>query len=336
MSGGIAQLVALGAQDVHLVGEPQVSFFRSAFKRYTNFSQVKSRQLIQGNPVDGGMSTVRFERKGDLLGATYLVAKNAGVVQNDIANRINKVELLIGGQIIDTQEKEYSTNIWRNFEGSQAKATAPTTFYPLHFFFCDNSTLALPLVALQYHDVEIRIYWSSGVVAGDSFECWSNFIYLDQAEREHFANSPRNMLIKQVQSVPASNEPAMDLTFNHPVAYIACDAANPLDGGNVLSDTVQFKINGTDVGELMEIEPHYSLTPLYYNSAVGPAEPKFGIAFAMDLAAAQPSGSLNFSRLDSARLLAGDSARKFNKKFYAVNYNVLKIENGLGGLLYSN
>ena len=73
MSGGIAQLVAVGAQDVHLVGQPEVSFFRSTYKRHTNFSQTVERQVIQGNVANGGMSTVRFERKGDMLGYVYLV-----------------------------------------------------------------------------------------------------------------------------------------------------------------------------------------------------------------------------------------------------------------------
>ena len=73
MSGGIAQLVAVGAQDVHLVGQPEVSFFRSTYKRHTNFSQTVERQVIQGNVSNGGMSTVRFERKGDMLNYVYLV-----------------------------------------------------------------------------------------------------------------------------------------------------------------------------------------------------------------------------------------------------------------------
>ncbi len=66
MSGGIAQLVAVGAQDAHLVGDPEVSFFRSTYRRHTNFSQTVERQVIQGALSSGGMSTIRFERKGDL------------------------------------------------------------------------------------------------------------------------------------------------------------------------------------------------------------------------------------------------------------------------------
>ena len=74
MSGGIAQLVAVGAQDAHLVGDPEVSFFRSTYRRHTNFSQTVERQVIQGALSSGGMSTIRFERKGDLLGYTYFTS----------------------------------------------------------------------------------------------------------------------------------------------------------------------------------------------------------------------------------------------------------------------
>ena len=73
MSGGIAQLVAVGAQDAHLVGQPEVSFFRSTYRRHTNFSQTTERQVIQGNVSNNGMSTVRFERKGDLLNYVYFM-----------------------------------------------------------------------------------------------------------------------------------------------------------------------------------------------------------------------------------------------------------------------
>ena len=76
MSGGIAQLVAIGAQDAHIVGRPEVSFFRSTYKRHTNFAQTVEKQVIQGNPVANGMSTVRFERKGDLLGYVYITNRN--------------------------------------------------------------------------------------------------------------------------------------------------------------------------------------------------------------------------------------------------------------------
>jgi len=116
MSGGIAQLVAVGAQDVHLVGDPQVSFFRSTYKRHTNFSQTVERQVIQGNVSNNGMSTIRFERKGDLLNYVYLMpiagdGLSANTFTDNWTDVISKVELLIGGQVIDEQDSTYSTLI---------------------------------------------------------------------------------------------------------------------------------------------------------------------------------------------------------------------------------
>jgi len=109
MSGGIAQLVAIGAQDAHLVGQPEVSFFRSNYKRHTNFAQTVERQVVQGNPATGGMSTVRFERKGDMLGYVYVASRANGTP--NLKDYVSKVELLIGGQVIDTQESEFMTDL---------------------------------------------------------------------------------------------------------------------------------------------------------------------------------------------------------------------------------
>ena len=59
---------------------------------------------------------------------------------------------------------------------------ANSKFYPLRFFFCDSWANALPLVGLQYHDVELRITWGAAAES-HTWECYANFIYLDEAER---------------------------------------------------------------------------------------------------------------------------------------------------------
>ena len=349
MSGGISQLVAQGAQDVHLVGDPQVSFFRSTYKRHTNFSQVRQRQTIQGNPAANGMSTVRFERRGDLLSYTYLTWKTGGITNKSVLDEVDKMELYIGGQLIDSQDNNYLSLIWNNIQApNNAKVTPPSdlSFCPLHFFFCDNWASSLPLVALQYHDVEVRIYWSAAAAtaANDTYEMWSNFIYLDTAEREMFAQKPLDMLITQVQKNNASNKITQEFSFNHPVAFISSAAGQVTGGGSPSSDILTFSINGTVVGDPSLQGPHYTEVPQYYNTANGINRVEGGAAsgnnvlfcipFGLDLYRPQPSGSLNFSRLDSARL--DSSGNVFETDFYAVNYNVLRIENGMGGLLYSN
>ena len=349
MSGGIAQLVAVGAQDAHLVGQPEISFFRSTYKRHTNFSQTVERQVIQGNVSNGGMSTVRFERKGDLLGYVYLVPNDGSATQGYSAaqwrTKIAKVELLIGGQVVDDQDSTYSTliapvlsatNSSKSVSGDLFGGANDSRFYPLRFAFCENLQTALPLVALQYHDVELRITWGSAA-ATDKWDVYANYVYLDTQEREHFASTPQNMIITQVQKATASLTKIQELNFNHPVKYLAAGKATALE---ILNDDNKLKlqINGTDVADFKFADPNFSHVPLYFNTtnSAKPATVKtlFLYPFCLETGKLQPTGTLNFSRLDSARIV--NDTRDCDDDIYAVNYNILRVENGMGGLLYSN
>ena len=113
MSSGIVQLIAIGAQDEYIMGNPEISFFTSTFKRHSNFSQSVEKQLIQGAVKGNSMSTIRFDRTGDLLGYTYLTIDD-NTQSLDIQRwdtLIDKVELLIGGQVIDTQDAIFTEKI---------------------------------------------------------------------------------------------------------------------------------------------------------------------------------------------------------------------------------
>ena len=349
MSGGIAQLVAVGAQDVHLVGQPEVSFFRSNYKRHTNFSQTVERQVIQGNVSNNGMSTIRFERKGDMLNYVYLVP-NTGTATTAIADwttMVSKIELLVGGQVIDEQDSTYSTLIApvlsatstsKSVAGHLYGGATNERFYPLRFAFCENWQTALPLIALQYHDVELRITW--GAAAADSSKKWdvyANYAFLDTQERELFASQPMNLLITQVQKAISSGSKIQELNFNHPVKYLASADSSALAILNN-DNKLKLQINGTDVADFKFADPNFSHVPLYYHTtnASKPAVAKtlFFYPFCLDAAKLQPTGTLNFSRLDSARIICDN--QNVAKAVYAVNYNVLRIENGMGGLLYSN
>ena len=348
MSGGIAQLVAVGAQDVHLVGQPEVSFFRSTYKRHTNFSQTVERQVIQGNVSNSGMSTVRFERKGDMLGYVYIVpnsgTQTTAYSATDWRTKISKVELLVGGQVIDEQDSIFSTLIApalsatssaKSISGNLFGGNGSSRFYPLRFSFCENWQSALPLISLQYHDVELRITWGTAA-ATDKWDVYANYAYLDTQEREMFAGSPQNMIMTQVQKAIASGSKIQEMNFNHPVKFIAsADASDLAILGN--SNKLKLQINGTDVADYKFADPHFTTVPLYYHSSNGDsstAKKLFFYPFCLDVSKLQPTGSLNFSRLDSARIV-NDTAN-CEKDVYAVNYNVLRIENGMGGLLYSN
>jgi hypothetical protein len=390
MSGGVVQLAALGAQDVHLTGKPEVSFFRSTYKRHTHFAQSVERQLIQGTPASGAMSSIRIERKGDLLSYMYLTAKDStGLVQNiDWTKAIEKLELYIGGQLIDTQDSTYNyliasvlmaDNFNQRFMGtstttnaapaSAAQNTIVNSFYPFKFFFCKDWTLSLPLVGLQFHDIEIRIYWLGGsptigpsatTVSNYTFEAWANFMYLDGSEREYFAKSDMDILITQVQRVVCPADYTAELVFSHPVKFIASNCATAYSS---YAQQLKTQINGVDVGEYRGL-PHWKDVPQYYHtqyalsgadggrSQPGNPTPVVIVPFCLDTAKLQPTGTLNFSRIDSYRLLSllgsgyplmGTTANnilgrsdQITNYIYAVNYNILRIQKGMAGLLYSN
>ena len=341
MSGGIAQLVAIGAQDAHIVGKPEVSFFRSNYKRHTNFAQTVEKQVIQGNPTANGMSTVRFERKGDLVGYVYITNRVPDKTTSRASwkGQIAKVDLLVGGQVIDTQTSEFSQEIApvmlaQTYSKSLAAASADdSAFYPLRFSFCENAQSALPLVALQYHDVELRITWGTTSIASD-YEVHTQFIYLDTDERTTLANTPQNMLITQTQKMVQSGSPTQELSFNHPVKFLATYKSG---GVHVKDSNIKLQINGTDVGDAKH-SVNYTSTALYHHTPFSTLNSSVDThllyPFCLDTSKLQPTGSLNFSRIDSARLLS-DSGN-FDTDIYAVNYNILRIENGMAGLLYSN
>ena len=349
MSGGIAQLVAIGQQDAHLVGNPEISFFRSTYKRHTNFSQSVERQVIQGNVNNHGMSSVRIERKGDLLSYMYLQPVKSDGTQADATitdwtTVIDKVEVLVGGQVIDTQDslfscfvapKVLSQNLSKSRLGGLFEGATASGFYPLRFFFCESWQNALPLVSLAYHDVELRITWGASA-ASYKWECYANFAYVDTQEREFFANQPQQIIIHQVQTALASGAKIQELNFNHPVKCLASANATTL---NIMAATNKLKlqINGTDVADYKWAHPNFGAVTSYYHTSFSDNDNNKGLflyPFCLDVSKAQPTGSLNFSRLDSARIVNDSSLS--NDTIYAINYNILKLENGMGGLLYSN
>jgi len=128
------------------------------------------------------------------------------------------------------------------------------------------------------------------------------------------------------------------MNFNHPVKYLASADADASDLA-ILNDNNKLKlqINGTDVADFKFADPNFTTVPLYYHSSNGGSstgKKLFFYPFCLDVSKLQPTGSLNFSRLDSARIV--NDTQNCEKDIYAVNYNVLRIENGMGGLLYSN
>jgi len=306
MGGGLLQLVAHGAQDAYLSGNPQITFWKGLFKRHTNFAMEPFRLNLTGMPAWGQKQSVTINRHADLLYSTYLdvvlpatyVNSSSQTVAIDWNNEQGRlgynllayVELEIGGQVIDRLYSEYlylwdtltsdyntsyklyqmvglggdsrrtdgapmavttlagygstGTNTTTGVYGfqlpTQSSCVAATgrantntpIFIPLPFSYTRNPGAALPLIALQYHEVKINLLWNKWQLVTANFTgpmppaptsaaIYVDYIYLDVDERRRMAQESHEYLIEQVQfnedkGVGAGNN-RIDLTFNHPV-----------------------------------------------------------------------------------------------------------------------
>ena len=433
MGGGLLQLVAYGAQDVYLTGNPQITFFKVVYRRHTNFSLESIQQTFNGKFDWGSRVTCQISRNGDLVHKMYvevelaaladsttitnILTQNLNRYVNYIGHRLLKsVEVEIGGQRIDKQYSHWMY-IWNELslnagkkEGYSEMIGADTdmtsfennkVYVPLEFWFCRNIGLALPLIALQYHEVKVNIeiesfkdctYFgtaytknsdvTSGVVPIKNASLWCDYVFLDTDERKRFAQLSHEYLIEQVQlnenGLTTSSEQSVPLTMNHPVKELiwtlndegkmthqnqwynytttssfegagtesSVFGANSNialqdtlfgvepDGDNSISST-SLQLNGNDrfakrTGEYFSlVQPFQHHTNIPSNAGINV------YSFAVKPEEHQPSGTLNMSRIDTARLLIKPKD-KGTLRVWGVNYNVLRILSGMGGLAYSN
>jgi hypothetical protein len=290
------------------------------------------------------MSTIRFEKTGDLLGYTYFTIddNNASLDHPDWTRLIDYCELLIGGQVVDTIDSvftekiaidTFANNVSKSSNGTHPGVSARSYFYPLRFFYCESPQMAIPLVALNYHNVELRIHW--GPDAGNyKWSAHSNYYYLDNEERGTFASRDIEMLIFQVQKNIPSNETIQELHFNHPVKYIASSNTSNYSALTSYNNKVKVTINGVDIDGYKWARPHFIEVMNYYHTNFVTSPDFFLFCFCLTTSLMQPTGTLNFSRLDDAKIFS--ETMPITDPIYAVNYNILKISNGVAGLLYAN
>ena len=280
MGGGLMQLVAYGAQDIYLTGNPQITFFKVVYRRHTNFSMETIEQTISGSAVcsTGNKGTVTISRNGDLLHKVYVTT--TGDTQGTGDQIISDVEVQIGGQRIDKHTTEW-LQLWAELTTPDSKAggyVAMTgvagsktgsggdgvflTQIPLQFWFCRNPGLALPLIALQYHEVKLIFNW--GNVNSVTAKVMADYIYLDTDERRRFAQTSHEYLIEQLQYVSGENKSSHKLTFNHPVKELIWTN----DGDNLTTATAKLKLNGHDRFAAMEKEYFQLRHPYDYHTAV--------------------------------------------------------------------
>lgn len=282
MPGGLLQLVAYGAQDVYLTGNPQITFFKIVYRRHTNFAVESIEQFFNGTTNFERRSTCEISRNGDLITQIFLKVILPEVTFNGDFSKfghvefawvrkighfiVQEVELEIGGSQIDKQYGEWldvwwelshevgkeagyakmigdvpeltevSTLSWDVPENNVLKPNY-TLYIPLQFYFCRNNGLALPLIALQYHQVKIYVRFNPAsdlYIASESYKSsrenlelddaslFVNYVFLDTEERRRFAQVSHEYLIEQLQftgeeSINNSNSAKYKLNFNHPV-----------------------------------------------------------------------------------------------------------------------
>jgi hypothetical protein len=448
MGGGLLQLVAYGAQDVYLTGNPQITFFKVAYRRHTNFALEAIEQTFNGTSAFGSRVTCQITRNGDLINRIYFVGTLNNTNGSDQANeKFNKaialvpyfglkllktIELEIGGQRIDKHYSEW-LYIWNELSLPAGKRDgyklmvggdkynrsilleaqqSYSLYVPLEFWFCRNVGLALPLIALQYHEVKINIEFeslSNMVDTGKNYSdrafanigntartaaltadkatnslldgvtdkltltaaaLWVDYIFLDTDERRRFAQLSHEYLIEQLQFTgsdtiagnPTNSMKSIRMNFNHPCKELiwvikpdytttpANQVARPYwnnftdrtgDNQYAISKNpvtlAKIQLNGNDrfaerrgnYFNLVQPYQHHENTPNIFNNGIN------SYSFAIKPEEHQPSGTLNMSRIDTAVLSVASSVSG-TIYIFTVNYNVLRILSGMGGLAYSN
>ena len=511
MGGGLLQLVAYGAQDVYLTGNPQITFFKVVYRRHTNFALESIQQTFNGTVGYGSRVTSTIARNGDLISRAYLVIKSSAnnlcpyfglrvvkhaeveiggqkmdkhysdwmYIWNELSLPVSKKEgyfKMVGGpgskgdstvggapvlnvtqfstvtpgiyyplvkggsgfglqlKVIVTDNNNNVVSIHKNGAGYKngddtgftldlsvftlkqgeteikdqnsnsfttiqisgltfttlsSKNELDTLYVPLEFWFCRNVGLALPLIALQYHEVKINIQFEDAkkCTNGDgnllpssmdlSAHLWVDYVYLDTDERRKFAQTSHEYLIEQLQFTgfeSLSNK--VRLNFNHPVKelvwtitnnktdrpnenwfnYTSDDkvvnvldiadyddvkkllgpnskTANPVKGAKLL-------LNGNDRFTQRDGMYFNMIQPFQHHENI-PNNTGINVySFALKPEEHQPSGTLNMSRIDTSFISLDYDSTKYNSNsvfaIYAVNYNVLRILSGMGGIAYSN
>ena len=440
------QLVAYGMQDVYLTGNSQITFFKNLYRRHTNFSVEAVEQTFQSNSDNLGNRLVAvISRNGDLLHRLWLEIKLPADPTTDSAPNqqyvsklghalIKSAEVEIGGQRIDKiygrwmelwhqlscraekrdgyqlmtgNAKVHAYQRFRTAEHDETKGVRKL-YIPVNFWFSKGSAgAALPLIALQYHEVRITIdlapvgeiirtvdAGNSTVTAGTAAlkmssnpKLYSDFFYLDTDERRRFSQMSHEYLVEQLQftgketsediKTSGSKTMSIRLNFNHPTKAIywtaepssVIDQANPFYNGHFRGTMANGQKNDDnlpddnspieEVGLMLNGHDRFSVRSGDYFTWVQPYQHHTKIptkhwagmySFCLSPEEHQPSGALNFSRIDNAQLkltfkksvdkgtggIGGFGDHKRDVYVYALSYNVLRILSGMGGLAFSN
>jgi len=377
MTGGLLQLAFKGPQDIYLTGNPQMTFFKSVYKQHSNFT--KDTQLLQfENDIKLGTNHYCvIKRYGDLLSNLYLYIELPeiksennteswkGYVNGVGYSIIKSVSIDLGGQVIDKLDYNWldiynelydqkSDDLIGKFNTDitlQENSYPRKLYIPLKFWFTKNPGLAIPLIALQYHEIKVNIEfknWNEIIKSNVSNFITTNtkikahiiadYIHLDDNEKKYFTTTNHEYLIEQLQilsEVDITNNTTftkVPLDFSHPIKEIIWFIADNINhsqntktGNNWLSytslsssygdtfTTAKFTMNGLDRTSDMACEYYRQVIP-YESYNYMPRKYIYSYSFSLNPTQFQPSGSCNYS--------------KVNKSYLQINFNPV---NNIGG-----
>ena len=415
MPGGTLQLLTVGYQDECLIGNPKISFFRQVYRSHTNFAVQTFPIRMDGIHDFGRRLTCVLPRQGDLVNRLTLRFELPALSTSDEQwcddiglAMIEYVEMEVGGKVIDhhTGEWLYMRNqlhlpeglkttfqaMTRGFNENAGSTASDQTmrivYVPLSFWFCESTMAALPLIALQFHDVKINLklrsheYLSkiSKIVPTQTADVLNvqllvDYVYLDEAERHYFSQKPHEILIENLQyhvsdylEYPQVNH-SIKLDFKHPVKEIVWafrSVSNTLHGNDLADGHVNDWFNFLSIGggtplslcktASLQVNTHdrtfamdaayYSVLLPFYTHTSAPVSYAFGrykdrgiyiYSFALrPEEQSQPSGSMNFSRIDRATLDVElqNTTEGVEVLIYAITYNIFRISGGMGAIAF--
>lgn len=366
MSGALTQLISKGAQDIYIHNNMKNLNRITKYSKYNNFSLKPHQILFPQTPTANTLSVVPIDRAGDLLSGIWLESHTNNLVSKLIGTVF---KLYIGGQKIDEQDYTYLTDIWPFYMAENATKGLyinnsniqynNVNFFPLHFFFCDND-MFLPLIALQYGRVEIHIEWGPHITDLDNLKMYGHYGFIDATEREYLSRTSLQYLITQVQKISPNrdNEIQYLRTLNHPVKSIFFGYGLHVNGWESTTDDFTFdslslQLNSSFLFQDMSnvyfsaAQPYYFTenatnlkcsgnTSNYINNRI------YMYSFGNKINTYDISGTCNFSRIEAATLRFNNptpistGSLDTSISTWAVNYNVLRIQSGMAGILFSN
>jgi hypothetical protein len=309
MGGGLMQLVAYGSQDIYLTGNPQITFFKIVYRRHTNFSMECIQQTINGvSTLSDTLTTngdIIVSRNGDLLSQIYVRCDQDTTSGISGDYLVEEVEIEIGGQRIDKQFREWN-QIWTELSTPESKSdgfkyltggfsnnlssgglaltggtSQQSIMYPLQFWFCRNIGLALPLIALQYHEVKIKFTWGSGAAADGlsrsggaavtpTVEVWADYVYLDTDERRRFAQVSHEYLIEQLQlQSEGSSRTTYKINFDHPTKELIWTVPpSSTEASTIITQQMKLEMNGHDRFAFQDREYFQIKQPYIYHTSI--------------------------------------------------------------------